>query len=138
MYKLPIAGAVLLSLGWWLVGGGLPELPSERLPASEELVLDLPEGEALALEPALASAHWTLVEFGADWCPACVQLEPLIEARVRELGTLRLRRIDVPTWESPVALKHGIRRLPTLQLYDGRELVSDDTQEILEHLFEVP
>ena len=54
-----------------------------------------------------------------------------MEARIRELGTVRLRKIDVESWESPVATAHGIDRLPTLVLYDGKTVVSTDTREIL-------
>jgi hypothetical protein len=61
-----------------------------------------------------------------------------LEARVRQLGTIRLRRIDVPTWDSQVSRQHGIRRLPTLMLYAGRRLLSSDTAEILAWLQREP
>ncbi len=55
-----------------------------------------------------------------------------MEATIRRLGTINLRRIDVRDWDSAVANQHGIRSLPTLALYDGDELVSDDKREILD------
>ncbi len=61
-------------------------------------------------------------------------LGPQLEARILEMKTIRLRKIDVGAWDSPVAVAHGIRRLPTLMLYDGTRLVSSDTREIVEHL----
>ena len=61
-----------------------------------------------------------------------------MEARIRQLGTLRLRRIDVPTWDAQVSRQHGIRRLPTLMLYAGRRHVSSDTKDILELLNRQP
>ena len=46
----------------------------------------------------------------------------------------RLLRIDVGEWTSPVATQFGIRRLPTLHLYDGQELVTSDTSDVLAQL----
>jgi hypothetical protein len=57
-----------------------------------------------------------------------------LEALIRERASVRLRRIDIERWDSPVAVQFGIRRLPTLLLYDGRELLSSDKREILELL----
>ena len=55
-----------------------------------------------------------------------------MEALVRDKGTVRLRRIDIDTWDSAVARQHKIRRLPKLVLYEGEKRVSDDIGEILQ------
>ncbi len=57
-----------------------------------------------------------------------------MEAWVAENKTIRLRRIDVVNWNSEVARQFEIRRLPTLMLYDGTDLISDDKQEVLDIL----
>jgi hypothetical protein len=57
-----------------------------------------------------------------------------LEAWVAENKTIRLRRIDVVNWNSEVARQFEIRRLPTLMLYDGTDLISDDKQEVLDIL----
>jgi thioredoxin-like negative regulator of GroEL len=47
---------------------------------------------------------------------------------------VRLRVVDIASWDSPVAKQYGIRRLPTLWLFrDGRE-VSRDTAAVLREL----
>lgn len=56
---------------------------------------------------------------------------PQLERLANVQGNFRLRKIDVVSWDSPVSRAHGIRRLPTLKLYRGPELVSEDSQEIL-------
>lgn len=61
-------------------------------------------------------------------------LEPQLEALLRALGTIRLRRIRMPGRSTPVAAQFGIRRVPTLHLYDGFELIEDDAQRVLEIL----
>lgn len=43
-------------------------------------------------------------------------------------------RIDIDKWGSPVAQRYEIRRVPTLWLFEGRELRSEDTQEVIEFL----
>ena len=57
-----------------------------------------------------------------------------METLIRERGTVRLRKIDVATWGSPVSKQFGIRRLPTLRLYDGTKLVSEDTTNVIQTL----
>jgi hypothetical protein len=59
---------------------------------------------------------------------------PQLEAWVDKNKTIRLRQIDVRSWDSDVSRQFGISRLPTLMLYDGPDLISDDTKEILEIL----
>ena len=47
---------------------------------------------------------------------------------------LRLRKIDIGTWSSPVARQHGSRGLPSLVLYEGDRLVASDTRAVLAKL----
>jgi hypothetical protein len=44
-----------------------------------------------------------------------------LEALLAERPYLRLRRIDVKSWDSAVAQQHDIRQLPQLWLYAGKE-----------------
>ena len=57
-----------------------------------------------------------------------------MEAWVDRNKTIRLRQIDIGNWNSEVAQQFEIRRLPTLMLYDGTDLISDDKQEVLDIL----
>ncbi len=57
-----------------------------------------------------------------------------METLVSERDDLMLRKIDIVRWDSPVALQYRIDTLPTLYLYDGRELVSKDTDEVMRRL----
>ena len=57
-----------------------------------------------------------------------------MEAIVRERGGLKLRRIDIDQWGSPVAKQYGIRSLPALYLYEGTRLVSQDTSDVLKRI----
>ncbi len=55
-----------------------------------------------------------------------------MEDAIRRLGTVNLRRIDIRDWNSPVAKQHEITSIPRVVLYDGDELLSDETREIFE------
>ncbi len=57
-----------------------------------------------------------------------------METLIRKRGTVRLRKIDVATWSSQVSKQFEIRRLPTLRLYDGTKLVSEDTRNVFQTL----
>jgi len=105
------------------------------LPA-EELTALISTGEEVEVHDHLAEkGRYTVVEFTAEWCPACKSLAPRLEQQVKRRGTVRLRTIDIDRWDSPVAYQYGIRKLPTLLLYDGSELVSENRTEILNFVF---
>ncbi|MCZ6573402.1 MAG: thioredoxin family protein [Planctomycetota bacterium] len=59
---------------------------------------------------------------------------PQLEDLAEETGGFVIRKIDIDEWGSDVARQYNIRRLPTLWLYDGDELVSKDTREIIQVL----
>jgi hypothetical protein len=50
---------------------------------------------------------------------------------VKDRDDVQVVRIDVVSWGSPVATQFEIDRLPTLLLYDGMDLVEDDTRAVL-------
>ncbi len=64
--------------------------------------------------------HPIVVEFGAEWCGPCKQLEPVLESLAQEQAErFDVVRIDVD--ESPLApSKFGVRGIPTLMVFrDG-------------------
>jgi len=54
-----------------------------------------------------------------------------LEALASSRTDLRLRRIDVKKWSSPVALQHVIKSLPALVLYKGDKLIAGDYRQVL-------
>lgn len=50
---------------------------------------------------------------------------------MKDRDDVQVVRIDVVSWGSPVATQFEIDRLPTLLLYDGMDLVEDDTRAVL-------
>ena len=64
-----------------------------------------------------------LVDFYADWCAPCKMVAPLIDEIARErTGTMLVVKVD--TDRAPeVALKYGIRSIPTLIVFQGGDEV---------------
>lgn len=68
-----------------------------------------------------------LVDFGAEWCHPCKQLEPLVEELASEWqGRVRVLRLDIDQ-NVGTTMKYGILGVPTLILFvagEPRERVS--------------
>ncbi len=63
----------------------------------------------------------TLVDFYATWCGPCKMMNPIIEQTKNELGnSTTILKIDVDN-NKDVAIKYGIRGVPTLILFKNGE-----------------
>ncbi|PAF41319.1 thioredoxin family protein [Helicobacter sp. 11S03491-1] len=78
-----------------------------------------------------------IVDFGANWCPDCRKIEPIMEVLAKEYADkIKIYKINIDAQE---ALKDelGVRRIPTLIFYkDGKEvgerLVEPDNKVLIE------
>ena len=59
---------------------------------------------------------------------------PQLAALAQRQPQLKLRRVDVVRWDSPVAEQFSIRCLPTLWLYENGSLVTKNADEISRRL----
>jgi len=67
----------------------------------------------------LASPAPVLVEFGAEWCHPCKQLEPILKELAAEWdGKLKLGQVDVDH-DPDLAIQYGVMGVPTLILFLG-------------------
>jgi putative thioredoxin len=66
-----------------------------------------------------------LVDFWADWCAPCKMLTPVLDKLASDFpDQLQIAKVNTDL-ERGLAQKHGIRSLPTLQLYRNGELVEE-------------
>jgi thiol-disulfide isomerase/thioredoxin len=78
------------------------------------------EGESFTLSNALVARKITVIDFWADWCKPCIVLSKQLEQLASKNESLAIRRVEVPTFDSPVAKEHipNAKGLPILWIYD--------------------
>jgi hypothetical protein len=57
-----------------------------------------------------------------------------LEALARKDPDLRLLKIDIGKWGSPVAEQYRIKRLPTVWLYENSKIATRDVREAMRKL----
>ncbi len=77
-------------------------------------------GQKVDIEDHLVPGKVNIVDFSADWCPACQDIKPGLESYVNKNseGTVLLN-VDIKEWKSPVCDQFGIRKIPMYRIYDG-------------------
>ncbi len=81
-------------------------------------------GQSVSLKQVLVPGRVTIVDFYADWCGPCRQMDPNLKALAKKNSKVVLRKIDIVKWHSPVARQHGIERIPYVGVFapDGRQV----------------
>ncbi len=88
--------------------------------------MNIPELEAEAFEQVINGGEAPVfIDFYADWCGPCKQLEPRIEALALEYGdSVDFYRVNVDD-NQDLAGQFGIRSIPTLMLFKDGEKVEE-------------
>jgi thioredoxin len=83
---------------------------------------DKPETNPEQYKSMVASAPVVLVDFGAEWCPPCKKMEPVIESFTKENeGRVKVIKMDGGV-ENQLMKLNMVEALPTFIIYkDGRE-----------------
>jgi rhodanese-related sulfurtransferase len=80
-----------------------------------------------AYNNTIAGSKVVLVDFGANWCPPCKQMEPILQKLEKDLaGKFTLLKVDGGKDEDLVKL-HNVAALPVFIIYkDGKEVWRKD------------
>ena len=71
----------------------------------------------------LGSEKTVLLDFGADWCPPCKAMGPVVDGVAREFdGKAIVGKLDVDLNPATTA-KYGVRNLPTFLFFKKGDLV---------------
>lgn len=96
------------------------------------------QGEPVDVLQHLAPGKFTIVDFYADWCPPCKELEPILEelARVHP-ADVAVRKVNIVHWGTPVVTQYGVADfgLPYLRIYgpDG-VMVAEGYDEVMDEI----
>ena len=70
-------------------------------------------GDERSIESVLVPGKITVVDFYADWCKPCVQIDAHMARVMRGTPGIALRKLDVVDWDSPLAKQH-LQNVPNL------------------------
>ena len=77
-----------------------------------------------------------VVDFGAEWCGPCKQLDPILEEIASEnINSLKVFKINID--ENPMTpQKFGVRGIPTLMLFKDGNLVDTKVGSLPKNMLE--
>jgi len=68
----------------------------------------------------------SIVYFYADWCPACRNLNPVMDAINAQVPDMQVLFMNIGDWNTPVTQQYGITSVPHLKIYDkGGNLLAE-------------
>ena len=70
------------------------------------------------LSPYLSQGRTSIVYFYADWCPACRQMTPLMDAINSGNPDTQVLFMNIADWGTPVAQRYSITSIPYFRIFD--------------------
>ncbi|MDY6766534.1 MAG: thioredoxin [Candidatus Nanohaloarchaea archaeon] len=78
--------------------------------------------DAERLDEITDSGETWLIDFWAEWCGPCKQMEPIVDDLSEELDDVNIGKVDVDE-NQDLATDYGVRSIPTfIILQDGEEV----------------
>ena len=102
-------------------------LADAKAPEGSDVTIAVADGHDVAdLSTLLAPKKTTVVDFYADWCGPCREVDAHVKALLAKRADVAYRRMNVIDWDSPLA-KHYLKDVPELPFVivfgaDGRKV----------------
>ena len=77
-------------------------------------------GSEVSLQSILVPGKVTIVDFFADWCGPCRQMAPYLERMALYDDDVRLCKVDIVKFGTPVTHQYKIDAIPSVWVYDRR------------------
>jgi thioredoxin 1 len=115
--------------------GDKPPAPAAIVAGRGQQVDVISHGAQVDIARHLALGNVTVVDFYADWCPACKYLSPSLEQMAQTDPEIALRKIDIVNWKTAVARQYHVGPIPQVNIYNrtGRlvgTVVGADAEEV--------
>lgn len=99
--------------------GALSACAAPRARPAQFLDVNAP-GELVDVEATLVAGLVNVVDFRADWCAACVEVDAALRAAITGDPRIVVRRVDLGDGETAIAGAYRIRGLPHVLIVDRR------------------
>jgi len=94
--------------------------PPPEVPEGADVARISERGEDVpSLEAHVVRGKVTVFDFYADWCAPCRKIDAHVFALLGKRDDLALRKLNVVSWEAPIAARHlkNVEELPYLIVY---------------------
>ncbi len=114
---------------------GMHEESGSTVPAGDVLEL-VTQGEAVPL--AGVPGKWTVIDFWAPWCEACIGLDAKLRELTGRQENLAVRRVNIVDFDSPIARQElpGVDLLPRVRVLSPAGVVVFEASGPADKLFE--
>lgn len=95
-------------------------LGAADVPAGADVATPVTDGHDVTLESVLVAGKITIVDFYADWCAPCREVDTHVKSLLVGRADVAYRRLNVVDWDSPLATHHmtSVPNLPYVLVFD--------------------